>query len=176
MTTGIKFAAAIELTEQFVQQLQDKQLTAEQITIFVQDLVATTEGARGFFVGYLTSDANIVDQLDQYISAIAQGLQAHPEVVADLLVKNLAMSTAQQLHFQRHDQPDMASNSARVADRSRQLLKTLKLPLIQEICQQLSQSILTGTGAYVEFLERWGYDDEQKSAIQQQIAFFADKI
>ncbi len=172
MTTGIKFAAAIELTEQFVQQLQDKQLTSEQITTFVQDLVATTEGARGFFVGYLTSNANIFDQVDQ-MSAIAQGLQTHPEVVADLLVKNLAMSTAQQLHFQRNDQPDMANNSAQVADRSRKLMVILKLPLIQEICQQLLQSIHTGTGTYVEFLERWGYDDEQKSAIQQQIISFA---
>lgn len=173
MTTGITFAAAIDLTEQFVQELQDNQLPPEEITVFVENLVATTESARGFFVGFLTSDANIFGQVDQQMSAVAQGLKAHPEIIADLLVKNLAMSTAQQLHFQRTGDPDMANNSARVADRSRKLIEILKLPLIKEICQQLLQSIHTGTGAYVEFLQRWGYDDDQKSAIQQQIINFA---
>ncbi len=166
MTTGIKFAAAIELTQQFVQQLTQNQLSPAQITTFVQDLVATNEGARGFFVGYLTSDDDIVNQPTP---EIAQGLQAHPEIVADLLVKNLAMSTAQSVHFQRDDQPAMASNSARVAERSLQLLQLLKLPLAQENCQQLSHSIQTGTGNYVEFLERWGYDPYQKQAIQKQL-------
>jgi hypothetical protein len=171
MTTGITFAAAIDLTEQFVQELQDNQLPPEEITVFVENLVATTESARGFFVGYLTSDGN--DQVDQQMPAVAQGLKAHPEIIADLLVKNLAMSTAQQLHFQRTGDLDMAKNSARVAARSRQLIEMLKLPLIKDIFQQLLQSIHTGTGAYVEFLQRWGYDDEQKSAIREQITSFA---
>ncbi len=166
MTVGIKFADAIELTQQFVGQLQENQLQPDQITKFVQDLVATSAGARGFFVGYLTNEAAIVDQPTP---AIIQGLQAHPEIVADLLVKNLAMSTAQCLHFQRDGQPDMAANSAIVAKRSRQLMAMLQMPLILEICQQLVQSIQSGTGSYVEFLERWGYDQEQKAAIQQQL-------
>ncbi len=169
MTSGIKFAAAIELTQQFVQQLSQQQLSPAQITTFVQDLVGTTEGARGFFVGYLTSDESIVDQPTP---AIVQGLHAHPAVVADLLVKNLAMSTAQSVHFQRDDQPEMANNSVRVADRSRQLLVMLALPQVQENCRQLSHSIQTSTGEYVDFLERWGYDPYQKQAIQQQLDSF----
>jgi hypothetical protein len=166
MTTNLKFADAIELTQQLVSQLPENQLSPAQITQLVQNLVATTEGARGFFVGYLTNDAAIVDQPSP---AIIQGLQAHPAVVADLLVKNLAMSTAQHVHFQRSEQPDMASNSATVARRSRQLIALLDMPLIHQLGQQLSQSIQTKTGKYVEFLERWGYDPEQQAAIQQQM-------
>jgi hypothetical protein len=164
MTTGIKFAAAIELTQQFVLQLQDKALTPEQVQSFVTDLVATQEGARGFFVGYLTSDLAVVDQVHP---GIILGLQAHPAVVADLLVKNLAMSTAQNLHFLRENQADMAANSATVAKRSRQLMNALQMPEIKVIAQQIIQAIRTGTGDYVEFLERWGYDAEQKAAIEQ---------
>ncbi len=171
MTTGITFAAAIDLTADFVQELQENQLPPEEITVFVENLVATTESARGFFVGYLTSDAN--EQVDQQMPAIAQGLKAHPEIIADLLVKNLAMSTAQHLHFQRNGETDMANNSARVADRSHRLMTILQLPLIKEKCQKLLQSILTGQGSYVEFLERWGYDDDQKSAIRERITSFA---
>ncbi len=167
MTTGIKFAAAIELTQQFVLQLQDEALTSEQVQIFVTDLVATQEGARGFFVGYLTNGLAVVD--NKVHPGIVAGLQAHPEVVADLLVKNLAMSTAQNLHFLREEQADMAANSATVAKRSRQLIDSLQMPEVKVISQQIIEAIRTGAGEYAEFLERWGYDAEQKKAIEQAL-------
>jgi hypothetical protein len=167
MTTGIKFAAAIELTQQFVLQLQDGVLTLEQVQNFVADLVATQEGARGFFVGYLTNGLAVVNQVNP---GIIRGLEAHPAVVADLLVKNLAMSTAQNLHFLRENQADMAANSATVAKRSRQLIDALQMPEIKEISQQIINAIRTGTGEYGEFLERWGYDAEQKQAIEQALS------
>ncbi len=169
MTTGIKFAAAIELTQQFVLQLQDEALTTEQAQSFVTDLVTTQEGARGFFVGYLTNGLEVVDKVHP---GIILGLQAHPAVVADLLVKNLAMSTAQNLHFLREQQADMAANSATVAKRSQQLIDALQMPEIKMISQQIVAAIRTGAGEYVEFLERWGYDAEQKAAIEQALKNF----
>ena len=167
MTTGIKFAAAIELTQQFVLQLQDDSLTPEQVQIFVTDLVATQEGARGFFVGYLTNGLAVVDQVHP---GIILGLATYPAVVADLLVKNLAMSTAQNLHFLRENQADMATNSATVAKRSRQLIDALQMPEIKVITQQIIAAVQTGTGEYAEFLERWGYDADQKKAIEQALS------
>lgn len=167
MTTGIKFAAAIELTQQFVLQLQSNSLSPQQVTDFVSDLVTTQEGARGFFVGYLTSELDIADRPTD---AIIQGLSSHPEVIAELLVKNLAMSTAQEVHFLREGQSDIAANSATVASRSCQLIRLLNLALIEDICQQLTNSIKSDSGAYIDFLERWGYDEEQKKAIQERLA------
>jgi hypothetical protein len=167
MTTGIKFAAAIELTQQFVLQLQDGALTPEQVQSFVSDLVVTQEGARGFFVGYLTNGLSVVDKVHP---GIISGLQAYPAVVADLLVKNLAMSTAQNLHFLRENQADMAANSATVAKRSRQLIDALQMPETKVISQQIVDAIRTGAGDYVEFLERWGYDAEQKGAIEKALS------
>jgi hypothetical protein len=165
MTTEMRFAAAIELTQAFVLQLD--QLPPDQITSFVADLVATQEGARGFFVGFLTSNEDLADCPH---SAILQGLAANPPLVADLLVKNLAMSTAQELHFQRQGQPEMAANSQRVARRSRQLIVMLQWPELQQLCTELGQSATTGLGEYSEFLQRWGYDQEQKQAIQRLMA------
>jgi hypothetical protein len=167
MTTGIKFAAAIELTQQFVLQLQDGVLTSEQVQGFVTDLVATQEGARGFFVGYLTNGLAVVDKVHP---GIILGLAAHPAVVADLLVKNLAMSTAQNLHFLRENQVDMAANSAMVAKRSRQLIDALQMPEIKVIAEQIIDAIGTGAGEYGAFLERWGYDAEQKGAIKKALS------
>jgi hypothetical protein len=167
MTTGIKFAAAIELTQQFVLQLQEGVLTSEQVQSFVTDLVTTQEGARGFFVGYLTNGLAVVDKVHP---GIILGLQAHPAVIADLLVKNLAMSTAQNLHFVRENQADMAANSATVATRSRQLIDALQMPEIKMISQQIIDAIQTGAGEYAEFLERWGYDTEQKEVIEKALS------
>jgi FAD/FMN-containing dehydrogenase len=164
MTKEIRFADAIQLTQNFVSQLGNQQLAAAQITDFVANLVATTEGARGFFVGYLTSESTIPDS---HHPALLEGLAAHREVVADLLVKNLAMSTAQALHFQRQQQPDMAANSRIVADRSRQLITQLNWPEIQALCRHLDYSITQREGVYTEFLTRWGYDLEQMQAIQR---------
>ncbi len=166
MTTGIKFAAAIELTQQFVLQLQEDVLTPEQVQNFVADLVATQEGARGFFVGYLTNGTDIVDKVH---SGVILGLATHPAVIADLLVKNLAMSTAQYLHFQRENQADMAANSATVAQRSHQLIAALNLPEVKLIAEQLLTAIRTNDGEYADFLERWGYDEEQKRLIEQAV-------
>jgi hypothetical protein len=166
MTTGIKFAAAIELTQQFVLQLKSNELSPAQVQAFVTDLVATQEGARGFFVGYLTSSEEIVDQPN---ADIVNGLATHLSIVADLLVKNLAMSTAQYLHFQRENQAEMAANSATVAQRSHQLIVALNLPEIRSIAEQILSAIRTGTGEYVGFLDRWGYDEEQKRLIEQAL-------
>jgi hypothetical protein len=164
MTTEIKFAAAIELTQEFVLQLGAGQLSPQQITSLVANLVATQEGARGFFVGYLTSSEPIVDKIHPSVLA---GLAAHPSLVADLLVKNLAMSTAQSLHFQRQSQPEMTANSQTVAKRSQQLIEQLHWPELIDRCQKLEQSAKDGSGEYAEFLARWGYDQEQKQAIQR---------
>jgi hypothetical protein len=164
MTQAMKFADAIELTQNFVIELGNQQLQPLQITDFVANLVATSEGARGFFVGYLTNAEPIVDY---HHPAVLAGLDAHRELVSDLLVKNLAMSTAQTLHFQRQSQPEMAANSQLVARRSQELLVKLNWPELQGQCQKLEQSAAHGEGEYAEFLTRWGYDEEQKQAIQR---------
>jgi hypothetical protein len=164
MTTEIRFADAIELTQNFVTQLGNQQLQPAQITDFVAKLVATSEGARGFFVGYLTNEDSIVD--DHHPGVLA-GLATQRQLVSDLLVKNLAMSTAQELHFQRQHQPDMVANSQLVARRSQQLMGKLNWPELLERCQKLEQSAAHGNGEYAEFLTRWGYDREQRQAIQR---------
>jgi hypothetical protein len=46
----------------------------------------------------------------------------------------------------------------------------LPMPEIKVIAQQIIDAIRTGTGEYVEFLERWGYDAEQKGAIEKALS------
>jgi hypothetical protein len=163
----IKFDEAIDLTQLFLSQLKQNELTSSQILDFVSELIQTANGARGFFVTYLTAQDPICDTPQpEIIAAIA----AHPEIAADLLVKNIAMSTAQQLYHQRRDDNAMVAASATVAARTITMITALNLPQIQSMCRELVSTIQFGAGSYTEFLTRWGYDDEQKQSIDQVVS------
>ncbi len=164
---NIKFDEAIDLTQAFLTQLKKNELTSSQIQEFVSALVQTANGARGFFVTYLTARDPICDEPQPEIIA---ALQANPEVAADLLVKNVAMSTAQQLYHQRREDSEMAASSATVAARTTKIIQQLNLPQIQEMCRELVGTIQAGSGVYTDFLNRWGYDDDQKNSISQAIS------
>jgi hypothetical protein len=164
---NIKFDEAIDLTQVFLMQLKKKELTSSQILDFVSALMQTANGARGFFVTYLTAQDPICDQPHPEIIA---ALAAVPEIASDLLVKNIAMSTAQQLYHQRRNDLEMVKSSATVAARTTKIIQQLKLPQIQMMCQDLVSTIQTGIGSYTEFLARWGYDDEQKNSIAQAVS------
>jgi hypothetical protein len=166
---NLKFDEAIGLTQTFLTKLNKNELTSAEILAFVSELVQTANGARGFFVTYLTAPDPICDEPQ---SEIIAALQAHPEVAADLLVKNIAMSTAQQIYHHRRSDTEMMASSATVAARTTQIINQLNLPQIQAMCRELVQTIETGTGDYNEFLTRWGYDDEQKQAIARSVTQF----
>ena len=164
---NIKFDEAIDLTQLFLTQLQKNQLTSSQIQDFVSALVQTANGARGFFVTYLTARDPICDQPQPEIIA---ALQANPDIAADLLVKNMAMSTAQKLYHQRRNDLEMVASSATVAVRTTKIIQQLNLSQIQDMCRELVNTIQAGTGYYSEFLTRWGYDEEQKNSIAQAVS------
>ncbi len=166
---NLKFEQAISLTQTFLTKLNKNELTSAEIFIFVSELIQTANGARGFFVTYLTTPDPIADQPQPEIIA---ALQAHPEVASDLLVKNLAMSTAQQIYHHRRSDTEMIASSAIVAARTTKIIERLNLPQIQAMCRELVNTIETGTGDYREFLTRWGYDDEQKQALARSVAQF----
>ena len=164
---NIKFDAAIDLTQLFVTQLKKNELSSAQILDFVSALIQTANGARGFFVTYLTAQDPICDEPQpEIITAIA----AHPEIAADLLVKNIAMSTAQQLYHHRRDDSEMMASSATVAARTTKMIQALNLPQIQAMLRELANTIQTGTGSYTEFLTRWGYDQQQQKSIDQIVS------
>ena len=163
---NIKFDEAISLTQTFLSKLKKDEFTSAQILTFVSELVQTANGARGFFVTYLTAEDSMCDTPHPEIIA---ALQAHPEIAADLLVKNLAMSSAQQLYHHRRNDIEMTRSSATVSTRTTTIIRQLNLPQIQDMCRDLLNTISTGVGSYSDFLIRWGYDEEQKNVIARSI-------
>lgn len=156
----ISFESAIALTERFIEQINT--IDEKQKQEIITSLVQSANGSRGFFVTYLTSDNPIVGQVS---SGIIDGLKSSPEIVSELLVKNIAMSTAMKITHNRNNNPEMAQQSEIVTSRSLKLVNLLQLAQINSKIAKMCQSITKADGDYEQFFQRWGYDDEQKKAI-----------
>ncbi|KAM3103181.1 hypothetical protein ACKFKF_01415 [Phormidesmis sp. 146-12] len=162
---SISFEEAIALTQSLLSKIEQEGLS-ESDAATVANLVATENGARGFFVTYLTDARPLADRPSEEVVA---ALRSSPSMVSELLVKNLAMSTAMILAHTRSQKLDLAKGSERVQRRTTNLIQQTQLAEVQTKVQSLLESIASGTGQYQSFLERWGYDAEQKQAIAQAL-------
>jgi hypothetical protein len=163
MTAAISFREAIAQTQTLVDRLAQGNLAEGELASLVSQLVATKEGARGLFVGYLTHAHPVADEVH---GDLLRGLGANRELVTELLVKNLAMATAQSLAHSQGGDPTAAADSQRVARRTSQLITHLSWPEIYAQCQDLALSTTGTGGSYGDFLSRWGYSAEQLQVIQ----------
>lgn len=161
---AVTFEQAIALTQSLLSQAEAGELSQPEIATVIAELVKTENGARGFFVTYLTSETSVVDNPSTHV---VQALQTSPEVVAELLVKNLAMSAAQAVFHRRNQNQQMAQGSEQVRQRTAHLIELLELPAVSDRLQQLLETATTAEGRYKAFLERWNYDNEQRQVICQ---------
>jgi len=167
MVMSITFENAIEQTQYLLSQIEflDTNIITQKFT----ELVSTENGARGFFVTYLTSDLSYT----KYPSLeVITALKTSPILVNELLVKNLAMSRAMVIYHRGQGDEENAQGSEKVQEKTCQLIKQLLSPSLGEKLQQLATSLNTGQGEYQAFLERWGYDDCQRQAIAEIIQPF----
>lgn len=162
----LTFEQAIALTQSLLTQIEQGELSETEIGEAIATLVSNMNGARGFFVTYLSDERAIADHPSE---AVMQALQTSPEIVSDLLVKNLAMSSAMAITHRRNGDEQMAQGSDRVRSRTAYLIEKLQLAAIIEKAQKLHESASTGLGEYKAFLDRWGYDAEQRQVIQQSM-------
>jgi hypothetical protein len=165
-TNSISFPDAIAQTESLINQIEAGKLTEVEIEETVTNLVQTKAGARGFFVGYLTNNRSLADNPS---SGVVNALKSSPEIVSELLVKNLAMSSAMAVTHRRNNDEEAVRGSERVGYRSAKLINLINLDLIRKELEELQITLATEQGSYQEFLERWDYDTEQKAIILKAI-------
>jgi uncharacterized protein (DUF1800 family) len=94
--------------------------------------------------------------------------------VVDLTARNLAMSTAMALAHGRGGDSARQAGSERVQARSRELLRQLDPGQVKERLEALLSAARDGQGAEVAFLDRWGYDRDQRAAIAAAIESVAE--
>jgi hypothetical protein len=162
----ITFEAAIALTQTLLDTLVQEEQPETCLKEIVLKLLSTRNGARGFFVAYLTDARPFADNPDP---EIIEALKSSPEQVSELLVKNLAMSTAMAITHSRNAQPEQAQQSLQVSRRSADLIGRVGGARLTAEAQDLWQSVMDSSGSYTTFLKKWGYDAEQKAAIASQL-------
>ena len=164
------FQQAMEITAQWLALWENGELSDEVLSDRVAELVASRDGARGFFVVSLAGDSPLMDRLpDPVVLALRQA----GDGVVDLSARNLAMSTAMALHHQRHGDAGQQGGSERVQLRCTELLRLLEPVAVKERLETLLEAT-DGRGEDVAFLDRWGYDADQRAAIAEAVLAVAE--
>jgi hypothetical protein len=160
----VTFEQAIALSQDLLTADPSEELLEKAIAALIQ----TVNGARGFLVTFLGSDALAQGEdfsTDPRWQAILRGLRSDPAAIADLMTKNVVMPAAMAITHQRNQNPELAQASLTTQARSTQLIQHLQLSPIHTKLQQMRSTLQTGMGEYQAFLDRWGYDAEQKAAM-----------
>jgi hypothetical protein len=164
------FQQAMEITAQWLALWENGELSDEVLGDRVAEMVASRDGARGFFVVSLAGDSPLMDRLpDPVVLALRQA----GDGVVDLSVRNLAMSTAMALHHQRNGDAGQQGGSERVQLRCTELLRLLEPGAVKERLETLLEAT-SGRGDDVVFLDRWGYDADQRAAIADAVLAVAE--
>ncbi|MGK7959852.1 hypothetical protein [Crocosphaera sp.] len=164
--SNLSFENALQLTETLIEAMVNKHLKDYEIEEMITTLVNSENGARGFFVIYLTCDLSLPDHPSE---GVINALKTSPEIVSELLVKNLAMSSAMAITHRRNNDAEKAKSSEQVCQRTSNLIKQINLELITEKLVNLKETIINNDGSYQTFLDKWGYDEEQKQIMKQNI-------
>ena len=161
----------MEITAQWLGLWENGELSDEVLADRVGELVASRDGGRGFFVVSLAGDCPLMDRLPD---ALAFKLREAGLGVVDLTARNLAMSTAMALHHRRAGDGAQQAASERVSARCTELLRLLEPALVKQRLETLLAAARDGQGEDVAFLDRWGYDAEQRQAIAGAIEAVAE--
>jgi hypothetical protein len=147
-------------------------------------MLSHSDGARGFFVTYLTDPTlkTIADALDGLPMVVSDALKASDmSTVAPLAVMNVAMPTATALSHKASGDEKSAQNSARTARRGGQVLQLLAAdsvtgPIVTEKLKACLLAVETWPEdgdevdkEWASFLRRWKYDDAQVAAIREAL-------
>lgn len=162
---SLSFPQAISATQELMIKMTNDQLNESQIEQEIISIIKDKNGGRGFFAAYLTS-ANLADIPSQ---GIIRAFRSSISVVSELLIKNLAMSSAMVVVHNRNNNFDNIQGSQQVCLRTSNLIQQLKSKLVKDELLELRNTIKSGTGDYQIFLKRWNYDAEQQQAIKNAI-------
>jgi hypothetical protein len=165
MSKPLSFQEAIAQSTEWIRRWDQEELSDDVLADAVGEVVRQRDGARGFFVASLTSDSPLMDRLPE---PIVYQLRLAGEGVVDLTVRNLAMSTAMGVHHKRQKDQALLDGSLRVRSRCLDLLRQLDPLQVKNRLEILLEG-LNSRGEDKEFLDRWGYDEEQREGIRNAV-------
>ena len=163
------FKQAMEATLIWCKSWENDEISDEVIADRIGELTQTIEGARGFFAVSLSIDCTLMDRLPD---ALIFQLRSSGEIIVDLTVKNLAMSSAMVITHKEKNKI-LQTQSERIKTRCIELLKLLDSNKVKKRLDVLLEAT-KGNGTDLKFLNRWGYNEKQIKAISESIYEVAD--
>ena len=158
------FKEAMQASMIWCKSWENDEISDEVISDRIGELIKTVEGARGFFVVSLSIDCPL---MDRFPDALIFQLRSSGEIVVDLTVKNLAMSSAMIITHRKNNDP-LEKQSKRIKIRCIELLKILDSTQVKRRLDVLLQAT-KGNGTDLKFINKWGYNEEQINAIAESI-------
>ncbi len=158
------FKQAMNATMIWCKSWENDEISDEVIADRISELIKTVEGARGFFVVSLSIDCPL---MDRFPDALIFQLRSCGEIVVDLIVKNLAMSSAMVIAHRENSDPQ-EFQSERIKIRCIELLKLLDSNKVKKRLDVLLEAT-KGNGKDLRFLNKWGYNNKQINAISESI-------
>ena len=158
------FKEAMQASMIWCKSWENDEISDEVISDRIGELIKTVEGARGFFVVSLSIDCPL---MDRFPDALIFQLRSSGEIVVDLTVKNLAMSSAMIITHRKNKDPQ-EMQSKRIKIRCIELLKLLDSTQVKKRLDVLLEAT-KGNGTDLKFINKWGYNDKQINAISESI-------
>ena len=158
------FKEAMQASMIWCKSWENDEISDEVISDRIGELIKTVEGARGFFAVSLSLDCPL---MDRFPDPLIFQLRSAGEIVVDLTVKNLAMSSAMIITHRMNKDPQ-GLQSERIKIRCIELLKLLDSTQVKKRLDVLLEAT-KGNGTDLIFLKKWGYSDEQINAISESI-------
>lgn len=166
----LKSASFIDSVDHAVTILKDTEhdVNAAQLEL-VSAMLRTSNGARGLFVSLLSDDR--IPLADRELSSefvdvltLPDASEEERETVRVLITKNVVMSTAMIVYYRRRGDEEQRAGSQLTSERATRVAKACmkKDEGLSVTVREMLKGAEEGEGEFVEFLNKWGYDDEQK--------------
>ena len=158
------FAQAINISAQWCKEWGEDLLSEEVLADRISELIKTRNGLRGFFA-YTLSDKDCF-LLDKLPFSLIYKLNEVRDDVAEIVVKNLIMSSAQVIIHRRDNNHEYEISSENIADRCKSILRLLETKSVTKSVNQVLRDLDDMGNSFDNSVK---YDSEQKEFIKKQI-------
>ena len=140
-------------------------LSEEVLADRIAELIKTRNGLRGFFA-YALSDKDCF-LLDKLPFSLIYKLNEGGNVVVEIVVKNLIMSSAQIIIHRRNNNHEYEMVSENISERCKAILRLLGTKSVTKSVNQVLRNLNNMGNSFDNSVK---YDSEQKEFIKKQIS------
>ena len=160
----VSFTQAINISAKWCKEWGEDLLSEEVLADRIAELIKTRTGLRGFFA-YALSDKDCF-LLDKLPFSLIYKLNECGDVVVDIVLKNLIMSSAQIIIHRRDNNHKYEITSENISSRCKAILRLLQSKLVTNSVNQVLRDLDNMGNSFDNSVK---YDSEQKEFIKRQI-------